>query len=249
LVASERGRPAVLLAEKLLAEGDADAARRLLARRLAEPDLSRAEVVIALEAAGRASARSGDPAAALDRFERALTLDPLVALSPDGGPAAAEAFSAAQARLRAHGPLVLEREGATARSTEPHVTVRVRDPLHLVTTLSLHARHPGGAYVAVEQALESRPVATVELPPSTSSGPRVDWFLVALDANRGALQTLGTADAPLELTFATPQPRWYRRGWVWATIGAATLVGAAAIGVGVYFGTRSTPPVFPIPTQ
>jgi tetratricopeptide (TPR) repeat protein len=249
LVATEHGRPAVLLAEKLLSEGDAASAGRLLERRLAEPDLSRADLTTALEASGRASARAGDRSTALERFERALTIDPLVALGSDGGPLANEAWSAAQAKVRAHGPLALERE-----NVEPgaHVAVRVRDPLRLTSKLALHARRSGGSYAVAEQPAEGH-VATLDLPGSVAAGAtigtRFDWYVVALDRGRVALATLGSADAPLELVTAAPRPRWYKRGWVWATIAVSALAAGAAVGVGVYFGTRATPPVFPVPTQ
>jgi tetratricopeptide (TPR) repeat protein len=248
LVATERGKPAELLAEKLLSEGDAESAGRLLARRLAEPDLSRADLVSALEAGGRASARAGDRSTALERFERALTIDPLVVLGSDGGPVATEAWNAAQTRVRTHGALTLEREAATGAQ----VAVRLRDPLHLVSKLSLHARRTGGAYALAEHPVEAHGVETLELPAPVAGAPvgtRVDWFVVALDRARVELGTLGSADAPLELVTTAPKPRWYKRGWVWATITIAALAVGAAVGTGVYFGTRTTPPVFPVPTQ
>jgi hypothetical protein len=232
-----------------LSEGDADDASRLLARRLDQRELSRAELVTALEASGRARARAGDRAGALDQFERALTIAPLTVLGPDGGALANEAWAAAQARLSTHGPLALDRDPAPAA---PRPTVRVRDPLHQVASLSLHARQPGGSYSITEQKPDSRGATLLALPPALAPAPvgtHLDWFVVAFDAGRVQLQTLGTAEAPLELvTLATP-PRWYRRGWVWATIGAAALVSGAAIGLGVYFAERQQTPVFGVPIQ
>lgn len=252
LVTTESGPSAVLLAEKLLAEGDADDASRLLARRLAEHGLSRAELVTALEASGRARARAGDRAGALDRFERALTIDPLVTLGSDGGAVANDAWAAAQARLAAHGPLALERDAGSSSpvTSTTRVTVRVRDPLHLVSSLSLHTRRPGGPDVIAEERPDGRGVATLEVPASVAApAGRIGWFVVAFDAGRVQLATLGSPDAPLELVTTAERPRWYRRPWVWATIGAAALIGGAAIGLGVYFGERTTPPAFPVPTQ
>jgi hypothetical protein len=80
-------------------------------------------------------------------------------------------------------------------------------------------------------------------------GGRIDWFVIALDAGQHELAALGSAGAPFALFRLPAERRWYRRGWVWATIAASAVAVGAATGLGVYFGERTTPPVFLVPTR
>jgi tetratricopeptide (TPR) repeat protein len=250
LVATERGRAAVALAEKLLAEADPEDAMRLADRRLSEPGLSRDELVRALETAGRARARAGETAQATEVFARALSVDPLVPLGADGGPDAAAAYAAARDRVRRDGPFHLEPAPPSPASAGQPATVRIRahDPLKLLSSFQIYARLPGGVWSSLEEGARGGETALGLPEVGHPIGHRVEWYAVALDANRATLGEIGTPGTPLAITIEGPAPkRWYRRPWVWATLAIGAAAAGAAVGLGVYYGERTSPPVFRVP--
>jgi hypothetical protein len=130
------------------------------------------------------------------------------------------------------------------------VRVRAHDPLQLIAAFEVHARTPGGAWSSVVE--EGHGGETALGLPEAALGPpagrRIEWYAVALDANRARIGEIGALGSPLAITFEAPgQKRWYRRPWFWATLAVGVAAAGAAVGLGVYYGERTSPPVFRVP--
>lgn len=181
---------ALAAVERAIAAGDADPARLVEAYRLG----------------GELAAGLGREADAVAWFERALALEPAIALPAGTSPKITAPFERARAAIAARGgPLAIEVE----ETADGVAVVVVRDPLGMVA---------GAARVAIAAA------------------PGERWEAVVRDAHGNVLwRRAGTraalvAPPPPERPARVGRPAWWARGEVWsiAAIGFAGAGGVAA---------------------
>lgn len=189
----------------------------------------------------------GDKAGAVAAFERLLALDPQATLSSGTSPKITRPFAEATAYFKAHKPLQVTTETASA---PPSVTVVVvSDALNMVAG--------SRAIVAADGKREETRTAPgaarmkLELP----AGKRLELRMAVLDEHGNRLIELGSASAPIVITtdvapppevvvvakpvppvvVVTPAPHHaiVARWWLWGSVAVGFAAG------GTYFGLQA----------
>lgn len=189
----------------------------------------------------------GETTAATEAFQKCLALAPKATLPVGTSPKIARPFAEAQAYFKAHEPLKIKADTASA---PPSITITVlSDPLGMI----VRARVIVTVDTAAPQTLE-KPAAsevTVALP----AGARLDLRVIALDDKGNRLAEVGSADVPIVIvgtggaapaspakqppkivkeTPRSPRPLYFK-WWLWGGAAVALAGGATYFA----FGARS----------
>lgn len=238
----ERARAAIDASDYL-------AGRTALTAALASGDLGPTDLVETYRLSGFIAAALGEQAAAVQAFERMLSLAPTTKLAAGTAPKITKRFDAAQALVKGREPVKITVETA---ATPPSITVVIAsDPVHMITSVRAIVRVDGRAEQTFDQPLTDR--VTIALP----VGRRLDLRVVARDEHGNRVSEVGSTDVPLVIvgpgapeptkpvvvtTMPKPNPSpavhheqgsqrpVYLAWWLWA--GTSVVIA----GAGAYFG-------------
>jgi tetratricopeptide (TPR) repeat protein len=182
---------------------------------------------------GQAAAQAGKTEVAVDAFKRYLALES----AADGtgiSTEAEQAFADAKAFWEGRRPLAIEHlpPGKVAPGKEVTIPVRVAsDPLGMVAQLEIRYRRQGFEpwdVVALDTAADAAKLPRAPMPIAGKSY-RMQYYVAALDEQRGVLDSLGSEKTPLAFLVTKDAivhpPALYKRWWVW-TAAAAIVAGS-----------------------
>jgi len=239
----ERARAAIDASDYL-------AGRAALTEALTSGDLGPENLVETYRLSGFIAAALGEQAAAVEAFERMLSLAPTTRLAAGTAPKITKRFAAAQALVKDREAIKITVETA---ASPPSITVVVAsDPVHMITSVRAIVRVDGRAEQVFDQPLTGR--ATIALP----VGHRLDLRVAARDEHGNRVSEVGSKDVPLVIVgqgapeppkpvvvTAKPKPGvpprdepssarpLYLAWWLWA--GTSVVLA----GAGAYFGVSA----------
>jgi hypothetical protein len=233
--------------EALLSAGEPEQALALFAAARNQGPHRHGTHVRLYEDMGKAHAFLDDDAGAVGAYTTLLALSPGHLLSYHLSAKATFKFEAAREKLAAEPATAIEVKWPDDLDTGRPIPIEVEvvaDPMKLLSRAVLYIER-GGETRALDLALAppgSRVAA--ELPPLGSERPEVlELRLVAFDDRGSEVALWADAERPrrLRVDYTPPLP-WYRKWWIWASIGAG--VAAAAAGT-AYVVTRGPPESVP----
>lgn len=241
---SVAGREDLRAGSDALAKFEVERARKHLETAAQKGPLDLASHVTLWEQRGIAAAYVNDEAQALRAFAMLLALDPGHLLSYALSPRATFVFEKARTgAAKGQSPTMQVNWRRDLRVGDPMpVDVElVTNPNALVRRATLMMRARGQAdWRAADVDLLAPGFRRVVLPPIVGTKPTtVELYLRAFDERNNEVLRWADAASPREiaLRYDPPTP-WYRKWWVWATIGSAVAAGTGGV---VYAATRGLP--------
>lgn len=238
------GRSDLSAGRDALAKFEVDSAQTHLAAAAEKGPLDLASHVTLWEQRGIAAAYVNDEPQALRAFAMLLTLDPGHLLSYSLSPRATFVFEKARTQATPALPPTMQvswRRDLKVGEPVPIDIELVANPDALVRRATLMTRARGQAnWRAADVDLRTPGYRRVVLPPIAGAKPAtVELYLRAFDARNNEVLRWADVGTPREvsLRYEPPTP-WYRRWWVWASIGTAVAAGTGGV---VYAATRGPP--------
>jgi hypothetical protein len=230
---------------------------KLVEKALLEPGNDLETTLELLELSGVCNAALKKAGPAKLSFQKLLTLAPGYTLKREGPPAAVKAFAEAKATTEPISIQPAAPDMSAGRISDVAVEVRA-DPLKLARMILFNYRVGGGKWkTRAVPATAGRVAARVDAP------DRVEWYATVLGSNDAELMRIRNVDSPITHTYSAPvvkvadaprkeeltprskeldlqfveAPR--KSGWVAPVSWTLIAAGAAAGGVGAYFGWQA----------
>ena len=219
-----------------------DALRHLRRARNKAPFSHEAHIRL-YEQLGIAHAYLGKEKKALEAFDMLLSLAPQHLLSYTLSPKVTFLFERARKQKRRRPAITLTWPRNLSVSKPVPVDVEVLDdPKEFLNTAEIHVRRKGKpTFDRVEVKLfKPGDYLRVTLPPIHATQPEtLQVYVTASDKKGNEVLSWASKETPRELSLGySPPQKWYKKWWVWATIGTAVAAGTGAI---VYGVTRDDP--------
>jgi len=238
------GRADLNAGRDALAKFEVESAQKYLEAAAQKGPLDLGSHVTLWEQRGIAAAYVNDESQSLRAFATLLALDPGHLLSYALSPRATFAFEKARtssAKVQSPTVQVTWRRDLRVGDPLPIDVELVANPQATVRRATLMLRARGQfAWRAADLDLRASNYRHVVLPPIAGTKPAtVELYLRAFDEHDNEVLRWADAGAPREmaLRYEPPTP-WYKKWWVWATIGTAIAGGTGGI---MYAVTRDPP--------
>jgi tetratricopeptide (TPR) repeat protein len=242
-----RGEEALKVGEDFLAVGMITEALGQVDKFEKTPNNERPNLARAFMLRGGIAAAERDAASAANWYERALTLDRSVALSPKATQTQQKAFAVAKERVGSQ-PVLSVAHQPPGQLRPPPAPVELTftvtgDPDYLVHGTRVYYRlSGGGAYSALPVATSNKVVLPRAFVASLQTGMKIEYYAEAVDTNGAILEHLGTPALPFTAQVGKPAGVSVGRRW-WFWTATVAVIAAAAVGGGLgYFYTQPAPP-------
>jgi tetratricopeptide (TPR) repeat protein len=245
--------PSLDAAKAALADFKAEEAIALLDRAKTEGPLDHRSHVELYEQLGTAYAYLARTEDALGAFERALALDPGLAISYELSPKVTFLFEQARTKARELGSPAIDVSWANDLEVSDPVEIQIEvlsDPYGFLKRATIHFRLAGDPQYRSE-SIDLGPKGTragATLPPAGVDRPAViELWVVVHDGARNEVLLWSSARRPLEIPLAfEPPPPWYTRWWAFGILGAVAAGATAAALVAAHEPSAIVPGQFRI---
>jgi tetratricopeptide (TPR) repeat protein len=235
----------LLAARTALANFAPEKARPSLERAREQSPYPHEELILLYEQLGILFAYLEDEERALEAFRYLLTIAPQHAVAYGLGPSVTEVYVKAQAESQERAPMAVDvrwREGMKVGQTVPLMVDVLANPSSLLDRISLFVRaSPDEEYrsFTLRAPRPGKPVQLVLPAVDADEARALQIFASGYDAHGNELLRWASRKWPrqIPLTYTVTVP-WYRKWWVWASVGGALALGTGA----VVYATSQQPP-------